>query len=494
MDAKREKALAEAREKSSHSGDLTRESPLDHIIKGLLMVSREDDLVYRIGRIYRQFDADQSGGLSLDELNAGLRQFGLPSDRKPQLTGEDWDVVTEHGRLLDSNGELSIKGFENMMLHQIRVYTHKKLVQSMMQIDGDESQESQMTTYLLLKSVMMTSHQASSMLERIGKVVDPNALDGHHELSKKERIQRLQRMWAPLYKYFATWKEAAGRGEGADGDAGASAKVGQELVLARLDNVEAKVSVVCDKLSGVEDSIQQLSRLLLNLAAVQLPGGQDRIAGGDGADEGAHDVSVRREVRNEAQQQEMEMTSASKTSQSPARPLSPPAMVSQQMFESGHGNSVVTISTTMAQEVDADEGMADDKTTLVVASARRAITSAADWYDTPAASSPPPISSPSGNGNVQRFTHPIPMPAVHRPDDRASPSSAQAATAGGAVHSGAFTPVQESEAKDAERLANMGIAAPKTFTKPNPAIEDSTGQPMSSIELMLQASEIPGSG
>ena len=493
MDAKREKALAEAREKSSHSGDLTRESPLDHIIKGLLMVSREDDLVYRIGRIYRQFDADQSGGLSLDEMNAGLRQFGLPSDRKPQLTGEDWDVVTEHGRLLDSNGELSIKGFENMMLHQIRVYTHKKLVQSMMQIDGDESQESQMTTYLLLKSVMMTSHQASSMLERIGKVVDPNALDGHHELSKKERIQRLQRMWAPLYKYFATWKEAAG-GEGADGDAGASGAVGQELVLARLDNVEAKVSVVCDKLSGVEDSIQQLSRLLLNSTAVQLPGGQDRIAGGDGADEGAHDVSVRREVRNEAQQQEMEMTSASKTSQSPARPLSPPAMVSQQMFESGHGNSVVTISTTMAQEVDADEGMADDKTTLVVASARRAITSAADWYDTPAASSPPPISSPSGNGNVQRFTHPIPMPAVHRPDDRASPSSAQAATAGGAVHSGAFTPVQESEAKDAERLANMGIAAPKTFTKPNPAIEDSTGQPMSSIELMLQASEIPGSG
>lgn len=494
MESKREAALAEAREKSSHSGDLTRESPLDHIIKGLLMVSREDDLFFRIGRIYRQFDADLSGGLSLDELNAGLRQFGLPSDRKPQLTGEDWDVVTEHGRLLDSNGELSIKGFENMMLHQIRVYTHKKLVQSMMQIDGDESQESQMTTYLLLKSVMMTSHQASSMLERIGKVVDPNALDGHHELSKKERIQRLQRMWAPLYKYFATWKEAAGRGEGADGDAGASAKVGQELVLARLDNVEAKVSVVCDKLSGVEDSIQQLSRLLLNLAAVQLPGGQDRIAGGDGADEGAHDVSVRREVRNEAQQQEMEMTSASKTSQSPARPLSPPAMVSQQMFESGHGNSVVTISTTMAQEVDADEGMADDKTTLVVASARRAITSAADWYDTPAASSPPPISSPSGNGNVQRFTHPIPMPAVHRPDDRASPSSAQAATAGGAVHSGAFTPVQESEAKDAERLANMGIAAPKTFTKPNPAIEDSTGQPMSSIELMLQASEIPGSG
>ena len=488
MDAKREKALAEAREKSSHSGDLTRESPLDHIIKGLLMVSREDDLLYRIGRIYRQFDADQSGGLSLDEMNAGLRQFGLPSDRKPQLTGEDWDAVTERGRLLDSNGELSIKGFENMMLHQIRVYTHKKLVQSMMQLDGDESQESQMTTYLLLKSVMMTSHQASRMLARIGKVVDPGADDDHHELSKKERIQRLQRMWAPLYKYFATWKEAAG-GEGADGDAGASGAVGQELVLARLDNVEAKVSVVCDKLSGVEDSIQQLSRLLLNSTAVQLPGGQDRNAGGDGADGGARDVSVRREVKNEAQQQEMETTSDSKTSQSPARPLSPPAMISQQMFESGHGNSVVTISTTMAQDVDAEEGMADDKTTSVVTSSRRAIASAADWYGSPASSPPPPISSsPSGNGNVQRFTHPNPI------DDRASPASAQAATARGAVHSGAFTPVQESEAKDAERLANMGIAAPKTFTKPNPAIEDSTGQPMSSIELMLQASEIPGSG
>lgn len=159
------------------------------------------------------------------------------------------------------------------------------------------------------------------------------------------------------------------------------------------------------------------------------------------------------------------------------------------MFESGHGNSVVTISTTMAQDVDAEEGMADDKTTSVVTSSRRAIASAADWYGSPASSPPPPISSsPSGNGNVQRFTHPNPI------DDRASPASAQAATAGGAVHSGAFTPVQESEAKDAERLANMGIAAPKTFTKPNPAIEDSTGQPMSSIELMLQASEIPGSG
>ncbi|MGB1599531.1 MAG: hypothetical protein ACPIOQ_42680, partial [Promethearchaeia archaeon] len=79
--------------------------------------------------------------------------------------------------------------------------------------------------------------------------------------------------------------------------------------------MEAKVSVVCDKLSGVEDSIQQLSRLLLNSTAVQLPGGQDRNAGGDGADGGARDVSVRREVKNEAQRQEMEMTSDSKTSQ-----------------------------------------------------------------------------------------------------------------------------------------------------------------------------------
>ena len=45
-----------------------------------------------------------------------------------RLSTDDWDLVTEHGALLNKDGELTPPMFEKMLLSQIASFTRRKVL------------------------------------------------------------------------------------------------------------------------------------------------------------------------------------------------------------------------------------------------------------------------------------------------------------------------------------------------------------------------------
>ena len=59
--------------------------------------------------------------------NDGLKQLEFGSQRKVWLSHEDFDYLTEHGKFLNADGEMTCAGFEQMVVTQMRLYTNKKI-------------------------------------------------------------------------------------------------------------------------------------------------------------------------------------------------------------------------------------------------------------------------------------------------------------------------------------------------------------------------------
>ena len=109
---------------TGHGGDL--QQPLDPLIAGLVTFTTEDDLLDRIASVYEAMDIDESGTMSREQLNAGLRCFDL--GEKVQLSAEDWEVIGNEGRWLNSDGLMTPEGFQLMILSQLTNFTNRKLV------------------------------------------------------------------------------------------------------------------------------------------------------------------------------------------------------------------------------------------------------------------------------------------------------------------------------------------------------------------------------
>ena len=87
-------------------------------------------------QVYERFDIDESGSLSLEELNRGLGLLSL--GQKVQLSAEDFEALTMHGQFLNVNRELGPKGFEDMIVSQLRLYTNRKVVSILNRLDFKE--------------------------------------------------------------------------------------------------------------------------------------------------------------------------------------------------------------------------------------------------------------------------------------------------------------------------------------------------------------------
>ena len=160
-EAKREMAMAKIETKASKSGlidEWSKDGPLDPLINGLLMVAREDDLLQRIRRIYQRMDSDGSDGLTLEELNDGLKQFEFGAQRKVWLSHEDFDYLTEHGKFLNADGEMTCAGFEQMVVTQMRLYTNKKIVRVMSRMEDEDRDSEQYIQLLALRTLTGNTH------------------------------------------------------------------------------------------------------------------------------------------------------------------------------------------------------------------------------------------------------------------------------------------------------------------------------------------------
>jgi len=103
---------------------------LDPLMEVLLMhFNTEDDLANRIAGFFRVFDADNSGSLSLPELQEGIRK--LPLERKCNVTIEDFEDMTKDIQLFDDDGEkmVDLAAFDTLMRKELRSFAQRSLAQ-----------------------------------------------------------------------------------------------------------------------------------------------------------------------------------------------------------------------------------------------------------------------------------------------------------------------------------------------------------------------------
>jgi Ca2+-binding EF-hand superfamily protein len=204
---KADQRRAEMLEKSMSNISIVghRQQPLDPLMAGLVTFTTENDLLTKIAAIYETMDVDESGSMSREELNAGLKLFSIGG--QVQLSAEDWQSF---GDCLNNDGEMGPAGFQTMILNQLRMYTNRKLATVMNQSNpGDDEHDGVEDIIILaLKMIMNYVHQLQKMVADVHSVVDPEARIEHGERRRTQRsrmevIMNLKNL--PLRRAFAKW-------------------------------------------------------------------------------------------------------------------------------------------------------------------------------------------------------------------------------------------------------------------------------------------------
>ena len=192
LDSKREKALVElkAMQVKGVAAALCQDGPLDALVKGFLTVSREDDLRSRIRQVYSRLDADHSNGLTLDEINVGLKQFD--SFNAGNLSREEWHILCDNGNYLNEHGEMTLAGFEGMIMMQMRQYVNRRLLEAMARLD-DNTDVEQAATLFALRQTMLYSFQTGELVQDLRQKIDPisKAASASTRLSNRQKRDAL---------------------------------------------------------------------------------------------------------------------------------------------------------------------------------------------------------------------------------------------------------------------------------------------------------------
>ena len=192
-DERERQAVAEEfdSERTSH----TAAGPLDALVRGMLTFTSYDDLIRRIHNLYTRLDLDESGAVSLDEFNTALAKLKL---RKPiRLSLDDFNLITNQGRLLNQDSELTPAAFQAMMLNQVRSFSHRKVVIAMNHSSNDAA-----TSEILfaLKVILSLVDQMGLSIEQQTEALSK---DRRHLRSKKELLNRIFR--SGLTNAFSRW-------------------------------------------------------------------------------------------------------------------------------------------------------------------------------------------------------------------------------------------------------------------------------------------------
>ena len=82
---------------------------LDPVTHSLIEYEDDEDLNARIDRQYMKLNSDFSDGLTFQEFRSGLKKLDI------HLTQDDWDILTDHGRLTDDNDMFDMLQFRDIM-------------------------------------------------------------------------------------------------------------------------------------------------------------------------------------------------------------------------------------------------------------------------------------------------------------------------------------------------------------------------------------------
>lgn len=211
-----EKAEARRRQLESQakaSVSVVKEWPLDPLIAGLVTFASDGDLEEKINFIYDRMDQDESGAMSFDEVNEGLKMYSNTLGQTVSLSKDDWYECTLRGSLLNSEGELGPLGFQKMIKLQLRRYTERKLAELMSKLEvdfyGDPGPHMDQVTCLSLKMLMRHVQQLTDKMAVLHEHIHPGVDEDELRLKRTRKQVMLTLKNMPLKKALETWKDNA---------------------------------------------------------------------------------------------------------------------------------------------------------------------------------------------------------------------------------------------------------------------------------------------
>eukprot|EP00960_Hanusia_phi_P000654 16901-Hanusia_phi.AAC.3 len=132
---------------------------LDPLTHHLSHFVTEKDLATKISETYERLDFDGSGGLTFEEFQQGLKK--LPTAAPIHIQEDDFELLSEGGRLCNSEGEFSAEQFQDMMREEIRRYAQRQVANAMQESGSKE-----------LRAILLMIKLLDQRIEAVFKLVD----------------------------------------------------------------------------------------------------------------------------------------------------------------------------------------------------------------------------------------------------------------------------------------------------------------------------------
>ena len=232
--------------------------PLDPLISGIMDYTSQGDLSDKIMTLYQRFDINEGGGIDFDEFNKGLTALNLP-----QITKDEWEVITDKAMLLDARAELMPGQFEAMIKQQLHLYCRRRLVSAMFRCRNDENNS----------DLLLCMQLINTQLEALQTIIVPDPA----RVDQKKKQGLLKTMFCgPMVKCFAAWKEWT-KAQAAEAALVPIYQVQERLVDMEqtLDSVSENQKSLEANMSSVMRSVREMHNLLaanLNLPKGSRPG------------------------------------------------------------------------------------------------------------------------------------------------------------------------------------------------------------------------------
>lgn len=132
-------------------------------MKQLLAAPSRQELIKSIDGIFSRLDADRSGSISFHELREGLKKLRVGSS-PIVLTFQEFNAMTNNGKLCDAEGEIDEEAFEMIMRQELINFCNRQLAVSVPAVLKDDQHQGVMM--LAVKLVLQLCKDMHVIIEK----------------------------------------------------------------------------------------------------------------------------------------------------------------------------------------------------------------------------------------------------------------------------------------------------------------------------------------
>lgn len=133
------------------------------------------ELARSIQTLFNLFDNDDEGVISFDKMKEGLFRLHQSDDSDVVLSVDDWEHITEHGRLCDEDGHMDAKQFDIMLQRQLCIYSLRRASATM-----KDCEPVQASALGLLKLILMIVESNKEEQEDLDLISAPRTEQPSH--------------------------------------------------------------------------------------------------------------------------------------------------------------------------------------------------------------------------------------------------------------------------------------------------------------------------